>query len=164
MTAEERQMRDRKPFKSVLGVMVGLLVVGLVASPALADSTYHSTQIALTPVGDAPLRTGFVENIHVNGPNVFAHEIYVVNGAIPSTDFQVTISVWVGNTACTANPSFTLPTATLSTNVAGNGQAQHVFSPADATGLHNTTDGAMWTLSTNGGATYTSRCEVISLD
>jgi len=157
-------MRGRQPFKFVSGAVLGLLVVGLIASPASADNTYHSTQIALTPVGNAPLRTGFVENIHANGPNVFAHENYVVNGAIPNTDFQVAISVWVDNTACTGDPSFTLPTATLSTNGAGNGQAQHVFTPADASGLHNTTDGAMWTLSTNGGETYTSGCEVISLD
>jgi hypothetical protein len=148
----------------VLAVALGLLVVGLTASPALADGTYHSAQIALTPVGNAALRTGFVENIHVNGPNVFAHENYVVNGGIPNTDFQVEISVWVGNTACTGDPSFTLTTATLSTNVAGNGKAQHVFSPDDASGIRDTTDGAMWTLSANGAAIYASGCEVISLD
>jgi hypothetical protein len=134
------------------------------ASPALADSTYHSTQIPLTPVGSAPLRTGFVENIHANGPIVFAHEVYVVNGGLPNTDFQVAISVWVGDTTCAGDPSFTLPTATLSTNGAGNGQAQHVFTPADANGLHNTTDGATWTLSANGVAIYTTGCETISLD
>jgi hypothetical protein len=157
-------MRGRKPFKFVFGVALVLLVVGVMTSAALADGTYHSTQIELTPVSNAPLRTGFVENIHVNGPNVFAHENYVVNGGIPNTDFQVAISVWVGNTACTGDPSFTLETATLSTNVAGNGQAKHVFSPEDASGLHNTTDGAMWTLSANGAAIYTSGCAVIALD
>jgi hypothetical protein len=148
----------------VLAVASGLLVVAVTASPALADRTYHSTHIALTPVGDAPLRTGFVENIHANGPNVFAHENYLVNGAIPNTDFHVEISVWVGNTACTGDPSFTMETATLSTNGAGNGHANHVFSPEDASGVRNTTDGATWTLSTNGGAVYTSACETISID
>jgi len=148
----------------VLGLALAVLVVGFAASPAVADATYHSTHIALTPVDNAPLRTGFVENIHANGPNVFAHENYAVNGALPNTDFQVQISVWVGDTACTGNPSFTLPTATLTTNVAGNGQAQHVFTPEDASGVRNTTDGAMWTLSANGTPVYTSGCEVISLD
>jgi hypothetical protein len=148
----------------VLGVVSGLLVVGFTASPALADGTYHSTHITLTPLGNAPLRSGFVENIHTNGPNVFAHENYVVNGGIPNTDLQVEISVWVGDTACTGDPSVTLTTATLSTNVAGNGKAQHVFIPDDASGIHNTVDGAMWTLSANGAAVYESGCEVISLD
>ena len=148
----------------VLGLALGLLVVGLGASPALADSTYHSSHIAFTPVGDAPLRTGFVENIHANGPIVFAHEDYVVNGGLPNTNFQVAISVFVGNTACTGDPSFTLATATLSTNNAGNGQAQHVFSPEDAAGVRNTTDGAIWTLSANGATVYTSGCETIALD
>ena len=148
----------------VFGVALGLLVMGVAASPAFADSTYHSTQIALTSVDNAPLRNGFVENIHANGPTVFAHENYVVNGGIPNTDFQVAISVWVGNTACTGDPSFTLSTATLTTNAAGNGEAHHVFSPEDASGVRNTTDGALWTLSVNGAPVYTSGCEVISLD
>ena len=148
----------------VLGITLALLVVGLAAIPAGADATYHSTHIALTPVRDAPLRTGFVENIHANGPTVFAHENYVVNGGIPNTDFQVEISVFVGDTTCAGQPSFTLPTATLTTNAAGNGQAQHVFTPDDASGVRNTVDGARWTLSANGAATYTSGCEVISLD
>jgi hypothetical protein len=90
--------------------------------------------------------------MHANGPNVFAHEVYVVNRAIPNTDLQVAISVWVGNTACTGDPSFTLAGATVHTNIAENGKAQHVFTPADGNGLHNTTDGAMWTLSANGAA------------
>ncbi len=157
-------MRGRKPFGFLLGVASGLAIVGLMASPASADSTYHSTHISLIPVGGAPLRTAFVENIHANGPNVFAHEVYVVNGGIPNADLQVAISVWVGNTACTGDASFTLPTASLNTNVAGNGKAQHVFTPADANGLHNTTDGATWTLSANGVVVYRSGCEVISLD
>ena len=51
----------------------GVLVVAGAAS-ALADAVYHSHHYALSSVNGAPLRSGFVENIHVNGPNIAAHE------------------------------------------------------------------------------------------
>ena len=50
------------------------------AGPAVADSVYHSGHYNLTAVNAAPLRSGFVENIHANGPNVYAHEQYVLTG------------------------------------------------------------------------------------
>src|SRR4029453_3553390 len=49
-------------------------------APADCDSNYPPAHIALAPVGSAPLTSGFVENIHANGPNVYAHEIYQLNG------------------------------------------------------------------------------------
>ena len=53
---------------------------------------------------DAPLRSMFVENIHANGPNVFAHEQYVVNGAEPNTTYDVVLTISIGDPTCT-NPS-----------------------------------------------------------
>jgi hypothetical protein len=47
-------------------VAAAVLSVGLTVPPALADAVYHSSHIALLPTGDTPLRSGFVENIHVN--------------------------------------------------------------------------------------------------
>ena len=59
------------------------ILVALPVTIANADAVYPSQHIPLHPVGTAPLTTGFVENIHANGPNVYAHEVYVVAGAVP---------------------------------------------------------------------------------
>jgi hypothetical protein len=132
------------------------------APAALADAVYHSSHIALMPVGSAPLQSGFVENIHPNGPNVFAHEEYFLNGAMPNTSYTVTIHVFA-SPGCT-NTLFDLDTATLTTNPAGNGTAEKVFTPADIDGLANSTIYAYWTVSTGGGVTYMTACQTIHLD
>src|SRR5207245_10733455 len=64
------------------------LVVWLGAGPALADGTYHTSQYAFGAVDGASIRSGFVENIHADGPNVYAHEQYVLNGGEPGTTCQ----------------------------------------------------------------------------
>ena len=132
------------------------------APAGLADSVYHSAHIVLTPVGSAPLRSGFVENIHPNGPNVFAHEEYVLNGALPNTSYTVTIHAFA-SPGCT-NALFDLDTATLTTNPAGNGTADVVFTPADVDGLANTTTFFYWTVSTGGSVAYMTACQTIRLD
>jgi hypothetical protein len=140
-------------------------VAALVIAPiALGDAVYHSAHIGLRLVSSAPLRSGFVENIHANGPNVFAHEGYVLNGAEPSTTYTVAIHIaGAADTACAA-PFLELTTATLTTNPAGNGTAFKVFTPADVDGLANSTAHAYWTLSSGGGVAYTTGCETITLD
>jgi hypothetical protein len=61
-------------------------IAALALAPAAgADRVYHSEHMTLTPVDTAPLRSGFVQNVHANGPNVYAHEIYVLSGALPNT-------------------------------------------------------------------------------
>jgi hypothetical protein len=107
-----------------------LLVLALVASPAIADGVYPSQHIAFTPVGDFPLRTGFVQNIHANGPIVYAHENYLLNGALANTTFDVYLLVH-SDSDC-AMQVVALPMASLTTNVAGNGKAQAVLPPAMA--------------------------------
>ena len=79
---------------------------GVGAMSALADGTYHSGHYALAPLAGAPLRSGFVENIHPNGPNIYAHEQYVVNGAQPNTDYQVELSIFPGDLTCSTTPLF----------------------------------------------------------
>jgi hypothetical protein len=116
------------------------------------------------PHGAAPLRSGFVENIHADGPNVFAHEQYVLNGAAASTSYTVVIHVAAAlDTSCAA-PFLNLATATLTTNVAGNGSAYHVFTPADVDGLANSTFNAYWTVELNGNVVYSTDCGPITLD
>jgi hypothetical protein len=144
-------------------IAVAGLLAGLVALPASADGTYHSGHYAFAPVAGARLRSGFVENIHPNGPIIFAREQYVVNGAVPNTTYDVVLMIFPLDTSCTSTPIQML-TATITTNAAGNGTAYHVFTPADATGLHGLTIGGIWTLQANGTTVYTTGCGKVTLD
>jgi hypothetical protein len=145
-------------------VSVLAAVCGFWVAPAGADSTYHSAHIALAPIAGAPLISGFVENIHANGPNVYAHEIYLVAAAAPNTTYQVVLSIWTTSTTCSGNPTLQLPTARLTTNTAGNGRADVFFTPEDADGLRGLTLSARWTLLNGTTPTYATDCEVLNLD
>jgi hypothetical protein len=133
-------------------------------APVAADSSYHASHLALAPVFGAPLTSGFVQNIHANGPNVYAHEIYQLNGAQPNSSYQVVLSIWTTNTSCSGAATLELPTAMVVTNGAGNGLADIVFTPDDADGLRGLTVSAMWTLWNGTTATYATDCEVLTLD
>src|SRR6266542_5790344 len=97
------------------------IFVALPVRIAGADAVYPSQHILLHPVGDAPLRSGFVENIHANGPNVYAHEVYVLNGALPNTTYGVTLLLHPNDPTC-SGAALAVPTATLTTGVSGNGR------------------------------------------
>ena len=147
--------------KSLVAMVATALALLSGVGPASADQLYHSSHYAFAAVDGAPLRTGFVENIHPDGPTVFAHEQYVVNGALPNTTYQV----WLTATDPTCSTVlFAMQTATITTNAAGNGTALHVFTPDDATGLHGLTIGATWTLTTGGPPAYSTQCAVVKLD
>src|SRR5215218_11500261 len=103
---------------------------------AAADAVYHSAHVALSPVGDAPLRSGFVENIHASGPVVFARELYVLNGAAPDMTYSVVLHVFGQLDATCSTPLFEGVTATIMTNAAGNGTASVVVTPEAIDGLH----------------------------
>ena len=148
-------------------VLVTFALAGIVvmagAVSARADRVYHSQHVALSPIGGAPLRSGFVENIHADGPNVYAHEQYVVNGAEPGTTYQVVLMIFPLDTTCSSSP-ITIPTAVITTNAAGNGSADHVFTPADADGLRGLTIGGMWFLMNGNTAAYATSCTTVHLD
>jgi len=150
--------------RRLIVAVVSFAVLALMsAGIARADKTYHSGHYDFSPVSGAPLRSGFIENIHANGPNVYAHEHYVVNGAQPSTTYQAVVEVFRGDTSCNSTP-LVVPTAQLTTNVAGNGSADHVFTPADADGLRGTTDGVIWLLKLHGAPIYTTGCQTVQFD
>jgi hypothetical protein len=152
--------RVRFSFALVLATAICLFCVAV----AGADRSYHTGHYALSPIAEAPLKSGFVQNIHANGPIVYAHEIYELKGAAPSSSYGVVLSIWTENTTCSGDPTLQLPTATVVTNGAGNGVASHVFSPADADGLRGSTVSAMWTVWNGQVAAYQTGCEVITLD
>jgi hypothetical protein len=123
----------------VTSAMAGIVMMAGAVS-ARADAVYHSQHVALSSIGGAPLRSGFVENIHADGPSMYAHEQYVVNGAKPNISYQVVLMIFPLDTTCSSSP-ITIPTAVITTNAAGNGSADHVFTPADADGLRGLTVG-----------------------
>jgi hypothetical protein len=146
----------------LFALLVALALVGSLSSAALADATYRTDKIELHAVDDAPLRAGFVVNAHAQGPEVYAHEVYVLNGAVPEAEFSVTLFVYPFDRTC-SSPALVLgPTATFTTNRAGNGHGDAFFVPADAAGFQGT-HGIVWEV-TDGLHTYASGCETVSLD
>ncbi len=152
----------RKP--SVLLVVLMVLVLALSAQTAFADAVYHSAHIPLIAQGNAPLRSGFVENIHANGPTIFAHEVYVLNGAMSNTTYQVMLNGYLSSKTCSGKADIELNPAAVTTNIAGNGKAQHIFRPSDVTGLHGKTVYIRWTFMRDGKTAYETGCETVRLD
>ena len=138
---------------------LGTAVPAIFAGTATADRVYHTERLELSGVGGAP-GGGMVVNIHANGPNVYAHEIYVLRHAVPGT-YQVRLTLFPTSSDCTG-PSAVIPTAMLSTNARGNGRADVKFTPGDVGELRGTTVSIFWRLT--GPATYVTDCTVVTLD
>ena len=57
--------------KRIVATMVSVAVaVTATVGIATADQAYHTEHLPLSPVADAPLKSGFVNNIHPHGPQV----------------------------------------------------------------------------------------------
>jgi hypothetical protein len=148
---------------SAITILVALGMMAL-APAALADQVYHTEKLAFEPVGDAPLRDGFVVNIHPNGPQIYAHEIYTLKGAEQNTTYQVFLTAHVLDEDCSEDATFTLEMAALETNAAGNGKASAKFTPGDVEGLRGMTHGILWTVTLGGTTVYTTACTAVALD
>jgi hypothetical protein len=148
-------------------LVTALALAALVLVPAaFGDAVFHSTHAPLSPVGGAPLQSGFVQINHMDGSINFAHDNYVLNGAAPNANYTVTLHIsTLSDTACSA-PFVVAPVATLPTNGSGNGEVDAVFSPAliDALGIRNSTAHVYFTLSTGAGVAYTTDCLTSQLD
>jgi hypothetical protein len=138
-----------------------LLVVGVSAS-ASADGAYHSERIALHAVDDAPLRSGSVVNIHANGPQVYASERYLLNGALPDHDYELALMVTPFDPTC-ASPAVEFLRVPLSTNAAGNAHGGSRFTPDQTAGLAGT-HGVNWVVLDGDTAAYETGCTVVVLD
>ena len=131
---------------------------------AAADDVYHSEHMPLEPVGGAPLRTGFVENTHANGPAIYAQEIYVLNGAAPNTAYEVHLVAYAFDPGCEGTPT-DFGFAPLTTNRQGNGRAKRVFRPDDVPAeLRDATHGIRWEVTSAGTTVYETRCTAVTLD
>jgi len=149
-----------------IAVVLALVGTALVfSSAAQADAVYHSEHLALRALGDAPLRSGFVENIHANGAPVFAHEVYKLNGATPGTTYDVTLLLYVLDPTCSGS-AVPVPETTFTTNAAGNAVGTLTFDLAtvDAFGIRNATHGVTWEVVGTNGDTYVTDCSAVTLD
>jgi hypothetical protein len=143
-------------------LMIGLLAAALaavMAGTAAADGVFQTERVQLTAVGGAP-GAGTVVDIHANGPQMFSHELYKLVDAVPGT-YEVLVNLSPLSLDCTG-PTFTVPEATITTNVSGNGQADATFTPADVAPFRGTAFSLSWTVT--GPATYVTGCTVTVLD
>ena len=152
-------------WRRALAVLAGGVVIAFFATVAAA-APFPAQHFELTPLGGEPLRNGFVEVIHPDGPQVYAHQVYHLNGARSNQSYEVVISIWTSNVACGGDPAFVLPAAVVDTNAAGSGEADAVFSPEllDALGIRGQTIGGNVTLFREGSPAYTNGCNAIQLD
>ena len=76
---------------------LALLAVGVVTASIAtlaAASPIPAEHFPLMPLGGEQLQKGFVEVIHPNGPQVYTHHVYKLNGARSEQSYQVVISIW----------------------------------------------------------------------
>ena len=138
----------------------------LLPAYASADRVYHSEHLPLVAVGSAPLEEGFVENVHPNGTQIFAHEIYSLKGALPNTTYQVFLLVHLGDPGCDNSTATNFRSTDLTTNATGNGTADR-FIPTETVPLaiRDQTHGVRWEVRLpDGTLVYQSACTNVTLD
>lgn len=145
--------------RTVIALVAATIGAALLAGTAAADAAYHTERLELSGLAGAP-GGGMVVNIHTNGPQVYAHEIYTLTDAVPGT-YQVVLNVFTTSLDCTG-PMLAFPTATLETNARGNGRADVKFTPEDVAPFRGMTFSLSWTVT--GPATYVTGCTVVVLD
>ena len=134
----------------------------LLPASASADRVYHSEHLPL--VSASGVHHGFVQNIHPNGPQVYAHEIYSLKGALPNTTYQVFLLVHLGDQGCDSTTAENFGFTELSTNARGNGTADR-FIPSVPEAIRDQTHGVRWEVRTTGGTlAYQTACTNVTLD
>jgi hypothetical protein len=155
----------RQAAVSGVAVAASLAAIGLATTPAQADRVYHSEHLDLAPVSGAPLRSGFVQNIKAEGPVVYAHEIFVLNGAGPRATYTVTRNFFPFDSDCSGdNGVFASDVTTLTTNRRGNAR-DDVFVRLEEVAGFEGVHGVKWTVHNAGGAlAYQTACTPVTLD
>ena len=143
-----------------LVVAVGALLLPAYAS---ADRVYHSEHLPLVAVGGA--HHGFVQNIHPNGPQVYAHEIYSLKGALSNTTYQVFLLVHLGDPGCDNFTATDFGSTALTTNAVGNGTADRFIPTATIPpAIRNQTHGVRWEVRAGSTVVYRTACTNVTLD
>jgi len=156
-------MKSRLRIRAFAVAAVAMVAAAL-APLAAADAVYHSEHLDLAAPSGAPLRSGFVENIKAEGPRVYAHEIFVLNGAAPKSSYTFTRHFFFLDPECDGNLVFASDVAELNTNAGGNARGDVFVTPAEAEGLEGV-HGVMWTVqNTLGLVVYRTVCTAVTLD
>lgn len=166
-TSHDPSERTRRPVRRRLAVAaVATAAVVAPSASASADQAYHTYHAPLEVLGDEPLKHGFVNNIHTQGPTVYAMEYYHLVGARPGTTYTALISFHIADPDCSEPASFVLPSAEITTNAAGNGHgASAKFTPDDVAPLRGAEHGVNWVIVDAGGeAVFQSGCSPDFLD
>jgi len=145
--------------RNALGaVVLALVALPVVASTATTDQFFHTSHADLTPIGSAPLQSGFVNDIHTNGVTIAAEERYQLNGAMPDTAYSVALHISFVDPTCTVvNAVF--KTVTFTTNESGNGEAGFTFHQASPPPPPNPRAIYIrWVVSTAGVPQYQTEC------
>jgi hypothetical protein len=138
-------------------------VVAVCAPAASADRVYHSQHLPLVTADSARIPSGFVENVHPNGPGVYAHEIYSLRGALPGTTYQVFLLVHLGDPECDNVEATDFGSTDLTTNAVGNGTADR-FIDSVPEGIRHQTHGVRWEVRLDGTLVYETECTAVTLD
>ena len=79
--------------RGVFAIGIAVAAFAVVAGTATADQYFHTVHVDLTPIGGAPLKSGFVNDIHTNGATISAQERYQLVGAEPDTTYSVMLQI-----------------------------------------------------------------------
>jgi len=150
---------SRKPLLIAAAVVAVALTT---VSTALADQLFHTSHAAVHSVAGAPLRSGFVNDIHTSGVVNAAHEEYHLNGAQPGTTYQVQLLIYPTQ-SCAGSPFLTFQSSLLTTDGVGNGNANFTF-PAAAPNNPPLQVGIVWQFLSNGVPVYATDCVPVTVD
>ena len=147
----------------IVATVLAFVALPLLASTAAADQYFHTSHAALIPIGGAPLQSGFVNDIHAQGPEIGAQERYVLVGALPETTYTVALHIYVGDPTCSG--TFRVrQTVSFTTNSEGNAEAGFTFFAASPLPPPNPIEsGIIWVVSTGGVPQYQTACTPVTL-
>ena len=151
-------LRMPLPFAVAVVAAAGLATV----PAALADQVFHTSHANLHAVAGAPLQSGFVNDIHTNGVVNSAHEEYHLAGAQPDTTYQVVLVIF-GSPSCGGAPLLVFPSTIVTTNGAGNGNANRQF-PAGPPNDPPLQVGIVWQFQSGGVPVYATDCVTVTAD
>lgn len=148
----------------MLAFVVTALAFVALPSFASADAVYHTEHLDLEAIGGAPLRSGFVQNIKAEGPEIYAHEVFAVNGAQPTTTYTVSRNFFYLDPECDGVLVFPSDVAVLETNAGGNATADLFVTPSEVAGFEGV-HGVTWAVKNPTGAVaYRTQCTAVTLD
>jgi hypothetical protein len=150
--------------KKTLLAVAALAALAL-APAASADRFFHTQHIALTPLGDAPLRSGFVKITHAEGPKVYGTDLVALNGALPNAEYLAVMFVHPFDPSCSGAP-VPFQGIPIATNRAGNGVGHSGRIPPEAVPpeVRGHWHGFFWVVFAGGVPAYATGCGALFTD